>query len=131
MSEVTLLSGLVSWMSSNVASAGNAYPFEVPQGVSGWSYYVVSNVQTIGHAGAQNFYTMRIQIDLQYSESGSNSPYKATKTVADAMRTALDGYKGAMGSATVEFCKTETTDDWAPSAESPSVRFDIVLNYKI
>ena len=131
MSEVTFLTGLVSWMSSNVASAGKAYPMEVPQGVSGWSYYVVSNVPTIGHSGAQNFYTARIQVDLQYAENGSNSAYKATKTIADAMRAALDGYKGAMGSAQVEFCKTETTDDWAPTAESPTVRFDIVLNYKV
>lgn len=131
MSEVTLLTGLVSWMATNVPSAGNAYPMEVPQGISGWSYYVVSDNQLIGHGGAQNFFTARIQVDLQYSVTGSASAYTATKTVADAMRAALDGYKGAMGSATVEFCKTEITDDWAPTAEAPSVRFDIVLNYKI
>lgn len=128
---VTLLDGLVAWMASNVASAGNAYPQEVPQGVSGWSYSVVSDTQEIGHGGALNFYKARIQVDLQYQESASASAARNTHTIADAMRAALDGYKGAMGSASVKYCKTEITDDWAQTAESPSIRFDIVINYKL
>lgn len=128
---VTLLAGLVSFMASNVAGAGNAYPFEVPQGVSGWSYAVVDDIQELGHGGALNFYRARIQVDLQYAESGSTSAYKATHAIADAMRTALDGYKGAMGSAAVKYCKTEITDDWAETSETPTVRFDILIHYKL
>jgi hypothetical protein len=127
----TLLSGLVSFIATAVPSAGNAYPHEVPQGVSGWAYSVIDESQEIGHSGGQNFFRTRIQADLQYSETASASAYKATQTVADAMRAALDGYSGAMGSATVQFCKTEITDDWSPTSENPSVRFDIVIHYKI
>lgn len=130
MSKV-LLSGLVTWMASNVASAGNGYPQEVPQGVEGWSYSVVSDKQDLGHGGALNFYKARIQVDLQYNATASKSAAMVTHEIADAMRAALDGYKGAMGSASVKFCQTEITDDWAQTSESPSVRFDIVINYKL
>lgn len=130
MSKV-LLSGLVSYIASNVASAGNGYPQEVPQGVAGWAYSVVSDKQDLGHGGALNFYKARIQVDLQYDASASKSAAMVTHEVADAMRAALDGYKGAMGSATVRFCQTEITDDFAQTSESPSIRFDILINYKL
>lgn len=127
----TLLSGLVTYIAANVASAGNGYPNEVPQGVSGWSYFVVDDIQELGHGGALNFYKARLQVDLQYEGTSSKSAALVTHEVADAMRAALDGYKGAMGSANVKFCKTEITDDWADTAESPSIRFDIIIHYKL
>lgn len=130
MSKV-LLSGLVTYIASNVASAGNAYPQEVPQGVTGWSYSVVSDIQELSHAGAMNFYKARIQADLQYEATVSKSAAMVTHEVADAMRAALDGYKGAMGSASVKYCRTEITDDFAEASESPSIRFDIVIHYKL
>lgn len=130
MSKV-LLSGLVTYIAANVASAGNAYPQEVPQGVAGWSYSVVSDIQELSHAGAMNFYKARIQVDLQYEATVSKSAAMVTHEVADAMRVALDGYKGAMGSASVKYCRTEITDDFAEASESPSIRFDIVIHYKL
>ena len=126
-----ICAGLVTFIGANVPSAGNGYPSEVPQGVTGWSYFVVNDTQEIGHGGALNFYKARIQVDLQYEETASKSAALVTHEVADAMRTALNGYKGAMGSATVKFCKTEITDDWASSAEASSIRFDILINYKL
>lgn len=126
-----LCAGLVTYIAANVASAGNAYPQEVPQGVSGWSYSVISDIQELGHGGALNFYKARIQADLQYDASASKSAALVTHEIADAMRAALDGFKGAMGSAAVKYCKTEITDDWAEASESPSVRFDIVIHYKL
>ena len=126
-----ICAGLVTYIAANVASAGNAYPQEVPQGVSGWSYSVVDDIQELSHAGAMNFYKARIQADLQYDASGSKSASLVTHEIADAMRTALNGYKGAMGSATVKFCKTEITDDWSEASENPSIRFDIIIHYKL
>lgn len=123
--------GLVTYLEAQVSSAGHGYPNEVPQGVTGWAYSVVSDAQEIGHGGALNFYKARIQIDLMYAATATKSAYKVTQEIAASMRTALDGYKGAMGGATVEFCKTEITDEWASNMESPSTRFDIVINYKL
>lgn len=123
--------GIVTYLEAQVPTAGNAYPHQVPQGVTGWAYSVVSDAQEIGHGGALNFYKARIQIDLMYAATATKSAYKVTQEISAAMRTALDGYKGAMGSATVEFCKTEITDEWADNSESPSTRFDIVINYKL
>lgn len=126
-----ICAGLVTYIASNVASAGNGYPNEVPQGVSGWSYAVIDDVQELKHGGALNYYKARIQVDLQYEATASKSAALVTHEVADALRAALDGYKGAMGSASVKFCKTEITDDWAAGAEKPSIRFDIVIHYKL
>lgn len=126
-----LLSGLVAFVAINVAGAGNGYHQEVPQGVTGWAYSVISDKQDLGHGGALNFYKARIQVDLQYEATASKSASMVTHEIADAMRAVLDGYKGAMGSATVRFCQTEITDDWSQASESPSVRFDIVINYKL
>ncbi len=123
--------GLIAFIASNVPSAGNGYPSEVPQGITGWAYSVVSDNQEIGHSGPMNFYKARIQVDLQYEATASKSAALVTHEIADAMRTALNGYKGAMGSANVKFCKTEITDDWASAAEKPSIRFDILMNYKL
>jgi hypothetical protein len=128
---VTLLVGLKTFIETNVASAGTGYPQEVPQGLTGWAYNVIDDIQDIGHSGALNFFKARIQIDLQYTATANKSAYKVTHEIADAMRAALDGYKGTMSSAQVKFCKTETTDDWAEIAETPSIRFDILINYKL
>lgn len=128
---LAIVVGLTAFIASNVPSAGNGYPNEVPQGQTGWSYFVVDDIQEIGHGGKLNFYKARIQVDLQYDATASKSAYKVTHEIADALRGALNGYKGSMGSANVKFCKTEITDDWADALEAPSIRFDILVNYTL
>ncbi len=128
---IALIDGLVVYIAANVPSAGNAYPQAVPQGQTGWAYSVVDDAQEIGHGGGQKLYKARLQVDLQYPASTSKSAYRVSHEIAEAMRAVLDGYRGPMGSANVHFCKTETTDDWANIAQTSSVRFDILINYKL
>ena len=124
--------GLVAYLEAQVTAAGKGYPQQIPQDVeTGWAYTVISDNQTIGHGGGVNFYKARIQMDLKAVPTASASAYKVALGLRQAIRVKLDGYKGAMGGAAVQFCKTEISDEWADAQESPSTRFDILINYKL
>jgi hypothetical protein len=36
-----------------------------------------------------------------------------------------------MGTVQVDFCKTEISDEWAAARETPSTRFDVMINYRL
>ena len=125
--------GLVAYLEAQVTDAGKAYPLEVPQDASypAWTYQVIDDDQLLAHSGGTGFCKARIQIDLMAQETASLSAYANVAGIAAQMRTKLDGFKGAMGGVTVEYCKTTQSDDWAELHNLPSVRFDVMINYKL
>lgn len=120
-----------TYLETQVPSAGQSFPLEVPQEATGWSYYVVSDQQVLAHDRPTNFYKARIQIDLVAAPSPTQSAYLVALGLRKQMRDKLDGYKGAMSDVQVEYCLTEISDEWADVRETPSTRFDILINYKL
>lgn len=119
------------YLETQVPTAGESYPLEVPQDATGWSYFVVTDEQVLAHDRPTNFYKARVQIDLIAAPTMAQSAYFVALGLRKQMRDKLDGYKGAMGTVQVEYCKTEISDEWADVRESPSTRFDILINYKL
>ena len=127
----TIQEGLKSYIETNVTSAGYGFPLEIPQGEAfpAWSYRVVDDDVLLSHAGRAGFCKARIQLDVMAKEANSKSDYENSLTVANALRAALDGYKGAMGSATVYYCHTTANDDYSDIFELPYVSIDVVIHY--
>lgn len=123
--------GIKAYLEAEVPTAGQGYPMEVPQDVTGWSYIVVSDEQLLAHSGATNFYKARVQIDLVAAATPTQSAYLVALGLRKLMRDKLDGYKGAMGTVSVRYCKTEISDEWAETRQGPATRFDILVNYKL
>ena len=95
--------GLVAYLEAQVTAAGKGYPLQIPEDVeTGWAYNIISDNQIIGHAGGENFYKARIQLDLKAAASASASAYKVALGLRQAIRAKLDGYQGAMGGASVQ-----------------------------
>lgn len=128
---MSLSEGLKAYLETQVPAAGQGFPMEVPQDATGWSYFVVSDEQVLAHNGPTNFYKARVQIDLIAAATATKSAYLVALELRKLMRDKLDGYKGAMGSVAVKYCKTEISDEWAESRQGPATRFDILINYKL
>jgi hypothetical protein len=124
--------GLVTYLEAQVPSAGKGYPLEVPQDAAypAWTYQVIDDEQQLAHSGGTGFHKARIQVDVMAEETASLSAYGNSAGIAALMRAALDGYQGNMGSVQVDFCKTVISDDFAELHQLPSVRFDVLINYR-
>jgi hypothetical protein len=124
--------GLVAYLEAQVSAAGKGYPVEVPQNADypAWTYQVIDDEQLIAHGGGTGFYRARVQIDVMAEETASLSAYGNAAGIAQAMRAKLDGYRGLMGTVAVKFCKTVVSDDFAELHQLPSVRFDVLVNYR-
>lgn len=129
----TIQESLVTYLEAQVSAAGNAYPHLIPQDADrpAWSYIVIDDDQLLAHDGPTGLYFARIQIDLIGNETASASDYLTAAALAALMRAALDGYRGAMGSAAIHYCKTVMSEDYGSQRESPSARFDIRIVYKL
>ena len=129
----TIEEGLVAYLEAQVPTAGKGFPIEVPvdEDVPAWSYQKVDDDQLLAHSGGTGFYTARIQLNFHAKEAGGKSDYENAKDIAGVVRTKLDGYKGAMGSVQVKYCKTTLSDDWADIHKLPLARFDVMINYKL
>lgn len=123
---------LVAYLAAQVPSAGKGYPVEVPQDAAypSWTYQVIDDEELIAHDGATGFFKARIQIDVMAEETASLDAYGNSATIAAAMRAKLNGFKGLMGTVAVKFCKTVISDDFADLHQLPSVRFDVLINYR-
>lgn len=124
--------GLVAYLEAQVPDAGKAYPLVIPQDAEypAWTYQVIDDNQQIAHGGGTGFYMARIQIDVMDDETACLSAYGNAAVLASAMKNKLDGFSGSMGSVQVDFCKTTSSDDYADLHELPSVRFDVMINYR-
>lgn len=127
----------MAYLEAQVASAGKGYPLEIPQDASypAWTYQVIDDEQQLAHGGPTGFYQARIQIDVMAKESGSLSAYGISAGIAKLMQGKLDGFRGSMGNETinvnVDYCKTMSSDDYAELHQLPSVRFDVMINYRM
>lgn len=128
----TIQEGLVTYLEAQVPTAGKAYPLEVPQDASypAWSYQVIDDEQVLSHGGAIAYHKARIQIDIIVQGTASVGAYAKASGLAGLMRTALDGYKGNMGTVPVKFCKTMQSDDWAELHNLPAEKIDVLIHYK-
>ncbi len=122
---------LLSFIQANVTAAGNGYPIEVPQDAAlpSWAYQLIDDQQILAHNGGTDFHEANIQITMIAPETSVLSAYLNAKNIAQSMRNALDGYKGAWSSTRVDYCKTIQSDEWADLHKLPAIKFDITIHY--
>lgn len=127
----TIEEGLKTFIEAQVTAAGKGYPIEVPLDAvfPAWAYTVVSDDELLSHGGRTGFATARIQCDFLAKETGASTDYAIIKSIATAVRNKLDAFQGSMGGVTVDYCKTELSDDWADLHKLPVQRFDVMLKY--
>jgi len=125
--------GVKDYIETNVPSAGKGFPLEVPvdEAFPAWAYETVSDEQDLAHSGGTGFYKARMMLTFMEDESAVSSDYALVKGIAAAVRAALDGYKGTMGSSvSVKYCKTTLSDEWADTHKLPVQRFDVIIHYR-
>ena len=127
----TIEAGLKSHIETTVTAAGKGYPYEVPLDAvyPAWAYQTISDNEVLSHGGRTGFAKARIQLDFIARETSLKTDYAIIKEIADAVRNALDGFKGSLGGVTVDYCKVELNDDWADVHRLPVQRFDVLVNY--
>ena len=105
---------------------GRLYPLRVPQDVNlpSAAYQVISAPRDHAHTGAGGLVHMRMQITCQAKD------YGAAKGLSEAFRACLDGYKGTMGSTSVDSClMVNESDAWGTSLSMPVKRIDFMIWY--
>lgn len=117
--------GLVAFVEANVASAGQGFPVQVPQDCvyPAWSYQVMSDEESLAHDGALGWYKLSVTLIF------ISRTYALSKAAANALRAALGGYHGLMGSRSVQFCKCRVSDGWADVHNLPAAVLDVEVNY--
>lgn len=121
----TIEEGLVSFIEANVASAGKGYPLVVPQDAAypAWSY-MISETQDLTMDGATGWFVARVSIQFIHTS------YSLARGSADALRAALDGYRGTMGTRSVQYCHvSEIASSWSDAHDMPGVNMSLVIDY--
>jgi len=85
----------------------------------------------LSHGGRTGFYKARVQIQVTAKETASASAYVNAASIADKIRTKLNGFKGDMSGVQVKFCKTMANDDWADQKQLPTASIDVLINYRL
>lgn len=127
---MTIEEGLYDYLSTNVGVSAivgtRVYPGTLPQN---WtkpaiSYQRVSGVRFRNLAGPAGRATPRIQIDC-WAES-----YSGARTLAEAVRSAMDGYAGLMGTTTVGSVVLESDIDfYEPDTDIYRVSMDFWISH--
>lgn len=111
----------------NALVSGRIYPQTLPQNVvlPAIVYSQISSVRGSSHSGTSGFASCRFQVDIWATT------YYQASTVANAVRTALDNYKGVMGSSNVgsAFLENEL-DGFDPETQSQRVIQDYMIWYQ-
>jgi hypothetical protein len=129
----TIVEGLKAYLEAQVTAIGKGYPVEVPQDAAypAWSFQVVDDDQVLSHSGGPGYSQARVQVDIMAKETSELSGYGVAQGLARSVRSALDGFKGAMGGVQVEYCKTTLSDDWADIHNLPVASVDVMVHYII
>jgi hypothetical protein len=106
-------------------AASRIYPQQLPQGVTlpACRYFRASNPKDHTHSGVSSLRRPRIQIDCYAST------YLGAVKLAGQIENTLDGYKGVMGSRTVQasFVEEAGKDDYDPETGRHRVSVDVVI----
>ena len=129
--EQALVSHLTNDAGVSALVASRVYPEPVPQNATYPLICYMRIASTHEHVmgGAAGYLEARYQIKCWASSRS------AVKTLADAVRLALDGYSGAMGDATVRGIFFDSDDDdYVPASQAQAharhgLRMDFVCNY--
>lgn len=99
---ITIEEGLAAFLVANAGVnaliSGRVYPNKLPQDVTlpAITYQRIDSPRIHAHdsSGATGTARPRMQIDCW---AGGSEPYKSAKAISDAVRAALDGYRGTFG----------------------------------
>jgi hypothetical protein len=122
----TFEEGLKVFVETNVPSAGSGHPNQVPQDAAYpcWAYEVTSDIESLTHSGRTGWHSARVTLTFLAAS------YSAVKSISNALRGALDGYVGAMGTKSVQYCHVEQAVDlYADLHDLPAARLELVFNY--
>ena len=121
----TIEEGLVSYIEANVASVGKGYPLNVPQDAAypSWAYEVSSDEPELTMEGPTGWHQARMTLMFLAPT------YAGGKAAANAVVAALNGYKGAMGGKTVQYCHATASDAWSDMHIMPVAKIDITIDY--
>lgn len=106
------------------------YPNVIPEDVAqpAATYQRISSMPILDHGGPSGMETARIQITCRATT------YAVAKSVAKAVKTALDGFSGTMGGVggvTVEYSHVENEQDgYNMVSGSSTVRLDVIILYQ-
>lgn len=106
--------------------ADRVYPLTLPQGVTlpAMTYQVVFGEHPVIHDGPQGLARARVQFDC-WAER-----YSETVAIAGALRTVLNGYRGAMGAIPDVVAKVAgELDGWEPDVRAFRKTVDFQIWY--
>lgn len=123
--------GLVTYLRADGPIAAlvgtRVHPMILPQVATypALAYMVVSDDRPQSHSGPTGLATPRVQIDCW------GATYGAAKALERAVRAALEGYIGSMGSVTVRGVFLDTAQDlFDEEAQKYRVRMDWFISYR-
>lgn len=126
-----LEAGLYAYLAADAGVSGlvgtRIYPLLLPQEPT-LPALVYQRISTnpLGHSHDGPNHLTRVRMQLRCH----GATLLAAKTLADAVRDALDGYSGAMGTVTVQSVfREDEGDDDEPETGSWSVRADYMIVY--
>lgn len=119
--------GLKQFVETVCPAAGKGYPEQVPQDAAlpSFAYQTTSDDATLAHD--RSVQQRKASIAVMFI----CATYAASKAAANTLKGFLDGYRGYMGSALVDFCKTTSSDDWAEIHQLPVARLDVTIRYRL
>lgn len=128
---MTIEAGIFAHLIGNagvVALVGTRiYPLLVPQDAEmpALAYQRISGPRDHAHDGASGLALARIQLTFVAAS------YDGAKSLAAAVRAAMDGFSGMMGEVMVNACLLDNEiDHWAMGHEAPVVRHDYRIWYQ-
>lgn len=103
------------------------YPQVIPQDAEmpAMAYQRISGPRDHAHTGPTGLVSARVQLTCMAAS------YDGAKALGEAVRAAMDGYSGTMGTVTVDACLLDNEiDSFAAVFEKPVVRYDYSIWYQ-
>lgn len=129
--EIALYSKVTGDSGISALMGNRFYPLRLPQNKNGLVlpagvYRVLNPRRTLAHDGPVDFERVRVQIDI-YAET-----YQNLKTIAEAFKSALNGFSGTVGTTEIHIIEfSNEIDFWADLTESYRVTQDYMINWRV
>lgn len=128
---MTIEAGIYAYLIANsgvFALVGTRiYPQVIPQDAEmpAMAYQRISGPRDHSHSGPSGLVVARMQLTCMAAS------YDGAKALGEAVRAAMDGYSGTMGTVTVDACLLDNEiDSFAAVFEKPVVRYDYLIWYQ-